>query len=114
MSSRISPLSSFRDRIFMFCRGNSILYCVVCMLTYVRSRPGSTPFSSMSHFTFTGGPFLPPSSTHSTSNNSPFTDSATTFGSISPQQYLPSTHYLLFVLANLVSTDTNHLRHRPV
>jgi hypothetical protein len=50
-----------------------------------RRRIGVAPFSS--HFTFTGGPFLPPSSSQTTNNNSPFTDSATTFGSISPQQY---------------------------
>ena len=49
------------------------------------NRIGAAPFSS--HFTFTGGPFLPPSSTQTTNTNSPFTDSATTFGSISPQQY---------------------------
>src|ERR1700721_2513110 len=46
-----------------------------------RNRIGTAPFSSP--FSFTGGPFLPPSSTQSTNTNSPFTDSATTFGSIS-------------------------------
>src|SRR5437762_10353927 len=50
------------------------------------NRIGVAPFSS--HFTFSGGPFLPPSSSQSTNNNTPFTDSGTTFGSISPQQYV--------------------------
>jgi len=61
---------------------NRLLRPLVLMI--IRSnRMGSTPFSS--HFTFTGGPFLPPSTTQS-SNNSPFTDTASPFGSISPQQ----------------------------